>query len=61
MAELIKKSFEIWVKMRWLKKMDKALAKRAKTYDKYKRECFVVHKLAQAYMKKFPDEEVNWK
>lgn len=61
MLELIKKSFEIWVKKQWLKEIDNALNKSAKTYDKYKRECLVVQRLVDEYRKKFPDEEVNRK
>ena len=49
LKELIKKSFALWVKMRWLKTIDKEVKKRRKYFFKYKRQEYVVNKLVEEY------------
>ena len=56
MLELIKKEFELWVKMRWLKEINKVITKRDKLYEDYKRQCFVAEELYKEFCKKYPNE-----
>ena len=56
MLELIKKEFELWVKMRWLKEINKVNKKRDKLYEDYKRQCYVADELCKEYIKKYPNE-----
>lgn len=55
MAELIKMSFEIWVKMRWLKEINKVVDERNKAYKKYIRKCLVLDDLLKEFNKKYPN------
>lgn len=41
LKELLKRSFELWVKMRWLKTIDKEVKKRRKYFFKYKRQEYI--------------------
>ena len=47
LKEMIKKSFDLWVKMRWLKTIDKEVKKRRKYFFKFKRQEYVVNKLVE--------------
>ena len=49
MKELLKRSFELWVKMRWLKTIDKEIRKGRKYFSKYKMKEYVVNKLVEEY------------
>ena len=51
----IKQSFELRIKMRWLKTIDKAVKKRKKWFFKYKRQEYVVNKLVDEYNKLYAD------
>lgn len=55
LKDLIKKSFALWVKMRWLKTIDKEVKKRRKYFFKYKRQEYVVNKLVEEYLALYAD------
>ena len=55
MKELLKRRFELWVKMRWLKTIDKEVRKRQKLSSKYHRQEYVVEKLVNEYNKLYAD------
>ena len=55
MKELLKQRFELWIKMRWLKSIDKEVKKRRKYFFKYKRQEYVVDKLVDEYNKIYAD------
>lgn len=55
LKDLIKKSFALWVKMRWLKTIDKEVKKRRKYFFKYKRQEYVVNKLVEEYNALYAD------
>ena len=56
MLELIRKSFELSVRMRWLKEINKVVKKRDKLYEQYKRQCYVAEELYKEFCKKYPNE-----
>ena len=61
MAELIhviKKSFELSVKTRWLKEIEKAIHKREKLYEDYQRQGFVISELVKEFNKRYPDDKL---
>lgn len=47
--KLLKASFELWVKKRWLKKITIAIDKYQKTQAKANREYYVMSKLIERY------------
>lgn len=55
LKELLKRSFELRVKMRWLKTIDKEVKKRRKYFFKYKRQEYVVNKLVEEYNNIYAD------
>lgn len=55
MKELLKQRFELWIKMRWIKTIDKENKKRRKYFFKYKRQEYVVDKLVEEYNKLYAD------
>ena len=55
LKELIKKSFELRVKMAWLKTINKAVNERNKCYEKYQRKAYVVIALFEEYERKYGD------
>ena len=57
MKELIKRSFNLWCKMRWLKMIDKECDKYNKLKSRLSRQQLVVHKLLDEYKKIY--EETN--
>lgn len=59
LKELIKKSFALWVKMRWLKTIDKEVKKRRKYFFKYKRQEYVVNKLVEEYNNLYDDFKIK--
>lgn len=59
LKELIKKSFDLWVKMRWLKTIDKEVKKRRKYFFKYKRQKYVVNKLVEVYNNLYADFKIK--
>lgn len=57
LKEMIKKSFDLWVKMRWLKTIDKEVKKRTKYFFKFKRQEYVVNKLVEEYNNLYADSK----
>lgn len=55
MKELLKKWFELRVKMAWLKTINKAINERNKCYEKYQRKAYVVSALVEEYQRKYGD------
>ncbi len=49
MRKLIKESFYLWVKMLWLKKIDKETSKYNKIEARRKRQSYIVHSLMKKY------------
>lgn len=56
MAELLKRSFELFVKIRWLKTIDKECDKYNKIKSKLSRQQYVVNSLLAEYKKKYGEE-----
>lgn len=59
MKELLKRRFELWIKMRWLKTIDKEIKKRRKYFFKYKRQEYVVNKLVEEYNNLYADSKLK--
>ena len=59
LKEMIKKSFDLWVKMRWLKTIDKEAKKRRKYFFKFKRQEYVVNKLVEEYNNLYADSKLK--
>ena len=57
MKRLIKESFELWHKKRWLKLIDKEVSKRDKCYQEYKRHDYVARQLMNAFHNQFEIKE----
>lgn len=55
--QLIKESFELWRKKRWLKLIDKEVSKRDKCYQEYKRHDYVARQLMNAFHNQFEIKE----
>lgn len=53
LKELLKKRFELFVKMQWLKAINQEVEKRNKYYENYQRKVYVVAKLIEEYEIKF--------
>lgn len=56
MAELLKQSFELFVKNRWLKTIDKECDKYNKIKSKLSRQQYVVNSLIAEYKKKYGED-----
>ena len=56
MAELLKRSFELFVKKRWLKIIDKECNKYNKIKSKLYRQQYVVNSLLAEYKKKYEED-----
>lgn len=59
MGELLKKRFELFVKMRWLKTINKEVDKYKKLEEKLNRSRCVVNELLKAYFKKYGEDLRN--
>ena len=55
MKELIKKSFDLWVRTRWLKMIDKEIKKRDELLSRYNRQKCVVSELYKRYCELYPE------
>lgn len=55
MRELIKKSFDLWVRTRWLKMIDKEIKKRDELLNRYNRQKYVVSELFKRYCELYPE------
>lgn len=51
LKKLLKESFELWAKKRWLKEIDRAIDRYRKTYAKASREHYVMQQLIKEYNK----------
>ena len=49
LIELLKRTFEIWCKKRWLKEIDRAIDHYHKAQNKANREFFVMQRLVDRY------------
>ena len=56
MAELLKQSFELFVKKRWLKTIDKECDKYNKIKSKLSRQQYVVNSLLAEYKKNYGED-----
>jgi hypothetical protein len=56
LKELIKQSFELSVKKRWLKEIDRAVDRYKKAYAKATREHYVMNKLIEEYKKIYGED-----
>ena len=56
MAELLKRSFELFVKNRWLKIIDKECDKYNKIKNELSRQQYVVNSLLAEYNKKYGED-----
>lgn len=56
LKELLKQSFELWVKKRWLKEVERAIDRYKKTYAKATREHYVMNKLIEEYKKIYGED-----
>lgn len=54
LIRMIKESFEILEKKRWLRIIEKESHKGKKLLDKYYRQVYVVNKLLEEYVQRFP-------
>jgi hypothetical protein len=55
LKQMIKESFDMRVKMRWLRIIEKESRKGKKLLDKYYRQVYVVNRLLEEYCQRFPD------
>lgn len=53
MRELLKRRFELFVKMRWLKAIDKETNKYKKLTEKSNRQLYVLNEFLKEYHKKY--------
>ncbi len=56
MAELLKRSFDLWVKKRWLKAIEKETDKCNKLSKKLLRQKYVLNSLLAEYMKIYGED-----
>lgn len=61
LIKLIKESFEVSVRLRWLKEIEKAIDKRNKIYQDYRRQGLVITDLVNRFNELYPDSKLNWK
>ena len=56
LKQLLKESFELFVKKRWLKEIDRAVDRYKKAYAKATREHYVMNKLIEEYKKIYGED-----
>lgn len=61
LIRLIKESFELSVKMRWLKEIEKTIDQRNKLYQAYQRKHLVAQDLVKKFNELYPDAKLKWK
>ena len=59
LIKLIKKSIDVSMQMRRLKRIGKSLDKRHKIYRAYYREMLVTHELVRRYNERYPNEKLK--
>lgn len=55
-SDLLKRTFELWVKKNWLKEIDRAVDRYKKAYAKATREHYVMNKLIEEYNKIYNED-----
>ena len=55
LKELLKRTFEIWRKMRWLKMIDREADEMRKLAEKWNRKQYVVKELVREYNERYGD------
>lgn len=55
LKQMIKESFDLWAKRRWLRIIEKESRKGKKLLDKYSRHVYVVKRLLEEYAQRLPD------
>lgn len=55
LKELLKRTFEIWCKMRWLKMIDREADEMRKLAEKWNRKQYVVKELVREYNERYGD------
>ena len=55
MFELLKRSFEFWVKNRWLKEIERATDEHRKAVEMANRKLYVLQKLVDAYNERYDE------
>lgn len=61
MKELIKQTFELWVRTLWLKEINKVTKKRDKALEEYQRHQYVADEMYKEFCKQYPDATETWK
>lgn len=56
MLDLLKRTFELWIKMRWLKEIEIATDESKKAYEKAIRKRYVLNELLKAYKEKYGED-----
>ena len=56
LKKLLKETFDLWGRMRWLKIIDKEIKKRDKCYRAYERHKIVAFQLAIKYNELYPEK-----
>lgn len=56
MGDLLKRSFDLFVKMRWLKEIDKAVDQYNKATVKARQKRYVLNELLNAYKEKYGED-----
>ena len=59
--DLLKRSFELWVKKRWLKEIDNVVNSYNKNRDKLQRDTYVLAALIKEYNKHYPESLMQMK
>lgn len=59
LIKLIKKSVDVSMQMRRLKRIGKSLDKRRKMFQAYKREMFATYELVKRYNERYPNKKLE--
>ena len=59
--DLLKRSFDLWVKKRWLKEIDKMIKSYKKFSDRASRDLYVMNTLIKRYNELYPEARLNVK
>ena len=59
MKKILKERFDLWIKMRWLKAINKEVDKYNKISNKAKRQSYVVHSMWRRFNELYPNKEIK--
>ena len=59
LKQLIKESFELWVKKRWLKELNRSLDSYNKSNAKARRDYYVLQVMLNEYNERYPDAQIK--